>query len=187
MKKETRVRTYSRSEEVYVAEDGTTFCDSEECKKYEESAKFASKMKIIGKSLIYLPNGYQEKTTGAIYFGTETVLQNSDDYDIYLFKPETDEDVKLFIQWFKLCIPDFSKGKDWTKENFENLTERLLTDDSKKWNSYKPWKYFEDLEKGKKYIVKLMESEGWGNIIETESYKKVVTTVLDTIVEQFAK
>lgn len=188
MIKKAKEYTEVRVKEVFIAEDGREFTTEEECKRYEESASFAIKLMLIkSKCLIYLPTGYQEKTTGALYYGLETMFGCHEDYDFYLFCPKTKEDIKLFTQWVKI---ETHNGLEvtWqkrTKENNPRLAERLLTDDSEKWESYRQYTGISELEPGKKYIYSYLD--GYGNIAETEQLKKVTVNVVDSIVEQFAK
>ncbi len=189
MKTEKREVVTKTTEEVFISEDGVTFKSADECKKYEESAVFAVKNQLIqSKKLAYLPTGYKEKTTGALYFGCEMLMSCSDDYDFYLFSPETEEDIKLFIQWARLELSDSCinyEEKARTKEEYTTLAEKLLIDDSDKWDSYRQRTPFSAIEKGKKYIF--FHFDGWGQLEETEQIKKGITSVVDAIVEQFGK
>ena len=75
------------------------------------------------------------------------------------------------------------KEKARTKEEYASLAERLLVDDSDKWDSYKTYVSFSELTKGKKYIF--FHYDGWGQLMETEQIKKGIASVVDAIVEQF--
>lgn len=187
MKKETREVKVIKSEDVFVADDGTVFHNEEECKKYEQSAMFVVKKQIMGKCLIELPTGYKEQTSGALYFGMEVLFGCFDDYTFYLFCPKTEEDIKLFLQFARLELNEsrFERKQEWTKENFPSLEERLLIDDSADWENYRCSTDFNDLKPGKKYIYQSLD--GWGSIYETEQFKKAHITIVDTIVKQFAK
>lgn len=171
--------------EFYVAEDGTEFMDKEQCLKYEDSALFAVKSKLIGsKALTYLPTGYKEKKTGATYFGLEMLFNDSCDWEFYLFCPHTDEDIKLFIQLCNLVFDNMKKPEKRTKEFCSSLAENLLIDDSDKWEAYKHYTWIDELEIGKKYILHFYD--GWGGVHETEAIKKATSLVVDTLVEQFS-
>ena len=188
MKKETKEHVITTKIDVWVSEDGQSFKTEEECRKYEESALFAVKSILIksGK-LIYLPTRYNEKTTGALYFGLESLFGGcSCDFNFYLFCPETEEDIKNFLQFVKLLIPgsinDLYKR---TKENFHALSERLIVDDFDNWEKYRQFCGFTELEPGKTYIFHYMDD--WGNIYETEKLKSSLTLIVDNIVKQFKK
>ena len=188
MKTETKEIITKTKKEVFVAEDGTEFEAREECVKYESSAEFAVKLRLVQKGVLKeLPTAYKEKTTGALYFGLENIFGCCEDYTFYLFCPETEEDVKAFTQFAKLILSESCVDTDYqyTKEKFENLSERLLTDDSDKWESYRQFVNFSELKPGKKYIFR--ELDGWGHACETEQLKDCVKNIVDAIVEQFAK
>lgn len=187
MKKETRqIKTVSY-EEVFVAEDGSIFKSETECKKYEESALFSVRCQLMKKALVELPKLYGERTTGALYFGMETVFGCCEDYDFYLFCPETDEDIGLFLQFAELLMGKnaLEPYKKRTKEEYPNVAERLIVDDSDKWEGWKQFVDRDHIEKGKKYIFQYLD--GWGSLFDTEMLKKVPADVVDTIIEQFAK
>lgn len=188
MKTQTKEIITRTKKEVFIAEDGTEFEAREECIKYESSAEFAVKLRLVQSGVLKeLPTGYKEKTTGALYFGLENIFGSCEDYTFWLFCPETEEDVKTFTQFAKLILDEYSVDRDYryTKENFESLQERLLTDDSDKWESYRQFVNFSELKPGKKYIFRALD--GWGRICETEQLKDCIKNIVDTIVAQFAK
>lgn len=187
MKKETREFTVVQREVVYVAGDGTTFKDENECKKYEETANYVLKTRLINKSLIYLPTGYKEKTTGALSFGLCELFNCCDDYDFYLFCPKKEEDIKTFIQWtgtflHKACLEDKEKR---TKENNVTLASKLLIDDSDLWDKFNTSVNFSEIKVNRVYLFSFYED--WGRVFDVEKIKETQAFILDTIVKQFKK
>ena len=188
MKSVTKQIMIPQTEVIFVADDGTTFRNEEECKKYEESASFVAKKRLVdGEVFFPIKHGYKEETTGAVYFGLDMIFGCCDDYDFYLFKPENEEDIRLFLQWVKLEIEErcMVKHKARTKENYQQLTERLLVDDSADWEKYRQTVDFDEIVPGKSYIFYSLD--GYGDIFETEKLKTSYCFVVDTLVKQFSK
>lgn len=187
MKKETKEIKVTQHKDVFVAEDGKEFVTEEECGKYEESASFAIRILLTQKkTLTYIPQERDLPKTGASYFGLDTLFGCCCDDEFYLFKPETEEDVKLFLQFLKLTvrIESFNYTKR-TKENFTSLAENLLIDDSKDWEKYRPRLPLEALTPGKTYIYRT--SDDWGEIYEVEHFKQTLSFIVDTLVKQYSK
>ena len=187
MKKETKEIKVTQSKVVFIAEDGREFVTEEECRKYEESASFAVKTLLIqNKTLVYIPQERSLPKTGAVYFGLDSLFGCCCDDMFYLFKPGTEEDVKLFLQYIKLtvCLDSFDYKKR-TKENCPLLAENLFIDDSKDWEKYRTELSLEDLTPGKTYIYR--NCDGWGAIYEVEHFKETLSFIVDTLVKQYSK
>ena len=73
----------------YIAEDGTVFCDKEECEKYERSALFA-----VSQKLKRLAHGSHED----IWDGACC------DNDVEIFNAETEEDIENIKRYAYLVI-----------------------------------------------------------------------------------
>lgn len=121
----------------YIAEDGTVFCDKEECLKYEQSALFA-----ISKQLKRLTNNK--------HYASEINDCFSEEEEIEIFDIQTEEDLKNLKQYLYLVaqsngasetsIEDcFSSEKFPSRKDFvfDNVTighEVLIF-----WNYEKDW------------------------------------------------
>ena len=120
-----RKNEIKRTEEVlvrveYVAEDGTTFSNEEECKKYEESALFAvsSKVKKLTK-----------KWTSQYSF-----YEHNDEEELEIFDVQTEEDLENLRRYLYLkaikngatekYINDAFTSVDGTRKDyvFDNVT-----------------------------------------------------------------
>lgn len=131
MKKETQIieRTVKEEKTFIYADDGTLFQSEEECKKYEEGAAFACKVRIKD-CLIQIEDDSAFK---------ELFMDGcGEDYDTFIFRPKTEEDVKTFLQWTKV-----------TKVPLRTLSEVK----DKEWFKYSKYLCAEEIQPNQVYIV----------------------------------
>ena len=104
------VKEIKSSKRVYVATDGTEFCDKEECKKYEESARCAIYAKYNQR---VLKESNEFKISG---FGC-------DDNNVDIIRIETAADVDMILQLLFFETPCYKE--DSHKEYIGKVTRSL--------------------------------------------------------------
>lgn len=131
MKKETKIieKTIKEEQTIIYADDGTIFTSEEECKKYEEGAAFACKVRIKD-CLIQIENDSAFKELFMSGYG--------EDYDTFIFRPKTEEDVKTFLQWTKV-----------TRVPLRTLSEMK----DEEWFKYSKYLCAEEIQPNQEYIV----------------------------------
>lgn len=170
---------------TYVAGDGKEFRDETECRKYEESAIFAVSVLLKNKVLFDLQaaaNG--ENRIASAYFGIDSLLSNCYDYDIYIFKPKTKDDIENFLKYNKLLGTDLFRKNDWTyakrysKEDQEEFRKKFKDNasDVNSWDDFRLWSTADELKTGETYIF--IHEDDWCNLYSFSRYKKTVDNYL---------
>ena len=152
--KETE-RTIKETKTIYTAEDGTEFKTEEECREYEESAKFALKLRFK-QCLTVL---YSSKITEFDWL----IDDGRSESDYYLLRFSTEEEIKNFITWAKFCNYYVAgNGSWWDKE--EHKGKCFYTN-------------LAELETNTNYI--LLEYDGSLRIYDKDHYCKVFKKLFD--------
>ena len=100
----TTTRTGRLTETVYVAQDGTEFTDREQCERYEDSAIYACRARL-GMRRLERRNGNEgaAKSFNCAMDGFFDLFNfRNGDVDLFLWSPESEEEVKTFVQWWEL-------------------------------------------------------------------------------------
>ena len=96
MKEEKRdfTRTIKETKTFYIADDGEEFSTEEQCREYEESARYAYR-KRLEKTLTWI----DKKRANLVI---DTILDDGRaESDYYSFKPQTEDDLKNFLAYVK--------------------------------------------------------------------------------------
>ena len=157
----TKEKTVTETYDVYVAQDGTEFRDMEQCRKYEETAVCAVRMRLDFKPL----KGNKEDKD-QMYYAIEAldgVLENGCDMaDYYLWTPKSEDDCKNFLQWAKL------KSGGWV----DGLAKpEYLKDFTYRSTEVKP---------NETYIVEHYDGD-YISLINKSSFLNAMTKMFDTI------
>ncbi len=92
----------------YIAEDGTVFCNEEECQKYEESALFA-----VSNKLKRLTNKWTSQ---------EELNENSgDEYELEIFDVQTEEDLENLRRYLYLKAMKNGASEKYIKDAFTSV------------------------------------------------------------------
>lgn len=183
MKQIEETKTIIEKVTMWESEDGRKFLDKEQCSKWEESSIYALEKLLMGNTLHHLPTGMNEKKPSSLYFGPDTLF-SCGDYALYIFKPETEEDIKHLLMWGKLKGVDFVDKwhRVYNEENYKETAERYhWTDKPEEWDNYRSFALASELKPGKSYIVNMQDD--WGSIYEVERYKKTVENIVDSWVK----
>ena len=92
--KETE-RTIKETKTIYMAEDGTEFTSETDCKSYENSARFALKLRI--------EQCFTALDRSKIMEFDYLVDDGRCESDYYVLRFSTEEEIKNFITWAKFC------------------------------------------------------------------------------------
>lgn len=97
----------------YIADDGTVFYNEEECKKYEESAKFAvlSELKLLQRCTQY-----------------DLDDDKSDEYEVEIFDIQTERDLEMFRRYLLIKLSEngaAEKDIDYMFNNERGINKRV--------------------------------------------------------------
>lgn len=167
MKKEIRdiTKTITETKTFYIADDGEEFSTEEQCKEYEESARYAYR-KRLEKTLTLI----DEKRANLVI---DTILDDGRaESDYYSFKPQTEDDLKNFLAYARSTCGGYLAG------------------DSEYYEKHQEYNYFyvkpEDVKVGETYIFFQRYGE-WGGIVSKESLQKAVDKCFDETLWESAK
>ena len=176
MKEKSIERQYTQVTKVYEAFDGTEFRDRDQCEAYEQSAACAvgvrimSKMKKLTAKMNEDGTYVRDDMFFALRLMDALVEDSSECADFYRWTPETEEDIKNYIQWCKLkfgCNGFAAKRDDDGQDDwFGKYSHRCLQ---------------EDLQPGKTYIVYVNEESPWCCAYEMDKLKGAVTLMAKTL------
>ena len=159
MKKEIRdiTKTVTETKTFYVAGDGEEFSTEEQCKKYEESARYA-----YGKRLEKVLIKIDRKQANNII---DVILDDGRaESNYYSFKPQTEDDLKNFLAYIKLSC-------------------KFLATDSEYYEKHPEYNHFyanlRDMKVGETYIFFQRYDDEWGGIVSKESLQKAVDKCFD--------
>ena len=158
MKEEKRdvTRTIKETKTFYIADDGEEFSTEEQCREYEESARYAYS-KRLKKTLTLI-----DKKRANLVIDT-SLDDGRAENDYYSFKPQTEDDLKNFIAYAKSTC----NGLAADSEYYKNHTE---------------YNYFyvkpEDMKIDETYIFFQRYGE-WGGIVSKESLQKAIDKCFD--------
>ena len=156
MKEEKRdvTRTIKETKTFYIADDGEEFSTAEQCKEYEESARYAYR-KRLEKTLTLI----DEKRAKLVI---DTILDDGrSESNYYSFKPQTEDDLKNFLAYAKSTCGGYLAGDS---------------------EYYKKYNHFYvnpgDMKVGETYIFFYRYGE-WGGIVSKESLQKAIDKCFD--------
>lgn len=159
MKEEKRdvTRTIKETKTFYIADDGEEFSTEEQCKEYEESARYAYR-KRLEKTLTLI----DEKRANLVI---DTILDDGRaESDYYSFKPQTEDDLKNFLAYAKSTCGGYLAG------------------DSEYYKKHSEYNYFyvkpKDMKVDETYIFFQRYGE-WGGIVSKESLQKAIDKCFD--------
>jgi hypothetical protein len=160
MKAITKERTVTETYTMYEANDGTLFKTEEACKKYDESAKCAVRMRLDFKKL----TGDEENH--AMWYALNALdglLENGcEDSEYFLWTPKTEDAIKNYLQWCNLigCC-GFDNGKC-----YGDYTYRCK---------------LEDIKPNETYIVEVYEDGEYVSVINTNVFKNAVSKMFNVL------
>lgn len=159
MKEEKRdfTRTIKETKTFYIADDGEEFSTEEQCREYEESARYAYR-KRLEKTLIWI----DKKRANLVI---DTILDDGRaESDYYSFKPQTEDDLKNFLAYVK------------------STCGGCLAGDSEYYKNHPEYNHFyakpEDMKVDETYIFFQRYGE-WGGIVSKESLQKAIDKCFD--------
>ena len=156
MKKEIRdiTKTITETKTFYIADDGEEFSTEEQCKEYEESARYAYR-KRLEKTLTKIDN----KQANLVI---DTILDDGRaESDYYSFKPQTEDDIRNLIAYARsICGGCLASESEY----------------------YKKYNHFYvnpgDMKVGETYIF-FYRYNDWGGIVSKESLQKAIDKCFD--------
>ena len=159
MKEEKRdvTRIIKETKTFYIADDGEEFSTEDQCREYEEFARYAYR-KILEKTLTMIDN----KQANLVI---DTILDDGRaESDYYSFKPQTEDDLKNFLAYAK------------------STCGGCLAADSEYYKNHSEYNYFyvkpEDMKVDETYIFFQRYGE-WGGIVSKESLQKAIDKCFD--------
>ena len=149
MKTEERefTRTCKEIRKVFIAEDGEEFSSEEQCKQYEESARYALR-KRLGEKL----KPIDRKRANIVLDNICDDGRNECDY--YSFKPKTEDDLRNFIAYANSTCGGYVGGNSEFYKNHPEYNHIFVR--------------FEEMEIGKTYVFFQRYGE-WGGVISHDS------------------
>lgn len=167
MKKEIRdiTKTIKETKTFYIADDGEEFSTEEQCREYEESARYA-----YGKRLEKVLAKIDKKQADTII---DTILDDGRaETNYYSFKPQIEDDLKNFLAYIKLSC-------------------NYLAGDSEYYEKHIEYNYFyvkpKDVKIGETYIFFQRYDNEWGGIVSKESLQKAIDKCFDETLWESAK
>ena len=161
MKAITKERTVTETYTMYEAKDGTLFTTEEACKRYDESAKCAVRMRLDFKKL----TGDKENHDSMWYAlnALDGLLENGcESSEYFLWTPKTEDDIKNYLQWCNLLgNSGFASG-----------------------NCYGEYTYrckLEDIKPNETYIVEVYEGGDYVSAINANVFKNAVCKMLGVL------
>ena len=159
MRKEVRdiTKTITETKNIFIANDGEEFSTEEQCREYEESARYAYR-KRLEKALTKIDRKQA-------IFVIDTILDDgrAESY-YYSFKPQTEDDLKNFLAYAKSTCGGY------------------LAADSEYYKNHPEYNYFyvkpEDMKVDETYIFFQRYGE-WGGIVSKESLQKAIDKCFD--------
>ena len=154
-------RTVVETRTTYVANDGTEFRDEEQCKKYEESAKYALRLKF---------KDCMTELDRSKLRVLDVILDDSRDECTY-FKVKFDNESQMqsFIAWLTVESYWIAGTSDWWTRNGRDKVC--------------PFTKLTDLKVGETYIVLETESKDSYRIFSRETYAKMYQSLFDSALD----
>lgn len=156
MKEEKRdvIKTITETKTFYIADDGEEFSTAEQCREYEESARYAYS-KRLEKTLTLI----DKKRANFII---DSILDDGrSESNYYSFKPQTEDDIKNLIAYARsICGGCLASESEY----------------------YKKYNHFYvnpgDMKVGETYIF-FYRYNDWGGIVSKESLQKAIDKCFD--------
>ena len=143
----------------YIAFDGEEFSSEEQCRNYEESARYAYR-KRLGESL----KPIDKKRA---YIVMDNILDDGrNECDYYSFKPRTEDDLRNFVAYAKETCGGYVGGNSSYYENHPDHNHIFIR--------------FEEMAAGETYIFFQRYGE-WGGVVSCASLKKAADMAFNEV------
>ena len=151
------VRTIKEIKDVYIAFDGEEFTSEEQCRNYEESARYAYRKR--------LGNTLKPIDSSRAYVVMDNILDDGrNECDYYSFKPKTEDDLRNFIAYAKETCGGYVGGNSTYYETHPNHNHFYIR--------------FEDMKINDTYIFFQRYGE-WGGVVSRSSLLRAVDMAFD--------
>lgn len=177
MKEKKIEKQYTQVMVTYEAFDGTEFHDKDQCEAYEQSAACAAGVRFMAKAKKLeakkADNGayIRDDMFFALRLMDAITEDSSDCADFYRWTPETEDDVKNYLQWCSLKF-----GCNGYADSDEDGQDCWL-------GSYSHRCTQNDLQPGKTYILYVNEGSPWCCAYEMGKLKDAVALMAHTLVK----
>lgn len=177
MKEKKVEKQYTQVMVTFEAYDGTEFRDSDQCEAYEQSAACAAGVRFMAKAkrLEDKKNAYGTSIRDDMFYALRLMdalaEDSSEEADYYRWTPETEDDIKNYLQWCKLkfgCNGYADAGEDGQDSWFGRYSHRCTQN---------------DLQPGKTYILYVNEESPWCCAYEMGKLKDAVVLMAHTLVK----
>lgn len=168
-------KQYTQVEVVFEAFDGTEFRDRDQCEAYEKSAacavgaRFLAKAKKLEAKKDSLGTPIRDDMYYALRLMDALTEDSSDCADFYRWTPESEDDVRNYLQWCKLkfgCSGYAASDENGQDNYFGRYSHRCL---------------LKGIQPGNAYILYVNEESQWVCAYEMSRLLSAVTMMTETL------